>query len=263
MPQGRPAPDPGAPRQLTYDMDGIMYDAGIIWRPSPRTELQARAGRRYGGTTVVGSLSHRINDHASVNAAVFDSVQTFGNQLNNDLSNLPDDFDASRDPLTGNLGGCVFGQQGGGTCLNRSLQSIRGNSFRMRGGSLTFAGERRRWSWGVGAGYTHRRYARPNDPAFDAADPERGPGFQRLRLAGPPAQPHVEPRTSTSSRAGTTAISPASTTSPRSAGRSATAAPSCSTGCQLLAALGLYNTDDGIDSSTNASGQLGLRYTFE
>jgi len=31
---------------------------------------------------------------------------------------------------------------------------------------------------------------------------------------------------------------------------------------QLLAAMGLYNTDDGSDSATNASGLVGLRYTF-
>ncbi len=36
-----PSPDPARPRLLTYDLDGTMYDAGVIWRPSPRTELQA------------------------------------------------------------------------------------------------------------------------------------------------------------------------------------------------------------------------------
>ena len=43
-------------------IDGVMYDAGVIWRPSPRTELQARAGHRYGGTTFTGSLDHQFND---------------------------------------------------------------------------------------------------------------------------------------------------------------------------------------------------------
>jgi len=31
---------------------------------------------------------------------------------------------------------------------------------------------------------------------------------------------------------------------------------------RLIAAMGLYNNDDGFESSTNASGLLGLRYTF-
>ncbi len=29
-----------------------------------------------------------------------------------------------------------------------------------------------------------------------------------------------------------------------------------------MAALGLYNSDDGLDSATTASGLAGLRYTF-
>jgi hypothetical protein len=260
-PAGRPTPDPARPRLLTYDMDGIMYDAGIIWRPTARTELQARAGRRYGGTTVIGSLSHRINDHAAVNAAVFDSVTTFGNQLNNDLSNLPDDFDASRDPVTGNLGGCVFGRQGGGACLGRSLQSIRGNSFRMRGGSITFSGERRLWTWGVGAGYTHRRYARPNDPAFDPVIPREDEDFSLYASLGrqlsrtSSVDLNVYASWYNSDLAGADDVT----------SMGATASYSRTfllDRLQLLAAMGIYNTDDGIDSATNASGQLGLRYTF-
>ena len=66
---GRPVADPNAPRLLTYDVDGMIYDGGVIWRPSPRTELQARAGRRYGSTTVVGSFSHRFNQDYGVSAA--------------------------------------------------------------------------------------------------------------------------------------------------------------------------------------------------
>ena len=31
---------------------------------------------------------------------------------------------------------------------------------------------------------------------------------------------------------------------------------------QLMAALGLYNSDDGVDSATTASALGGLRYTF-
>ena len=88
-------------------------------------------------------------------------MQTFGNLLVNDLSGLPDDFDANRDPLTGGLGGCVFGTRPGrGACFDRALHSISGNSFRIRGGSLLFSGERGRWSYGLGAGYAHRRYYR-------------------------------------------------------------------------------------------------------
>ena len=63
-----PTADPTLPRLLTYQLSDIIYDAGIIWRPSARTELQARAGHRYGGTTVVASLSHQFSAHSGMSA---------------------------------------------------------------------------------------------------------------------------------------------------------------------------------------------------
>lgn len=260
-PNGRFTADPNAPRVLAYDMDGIMYDAGIIWRPTPRTELQARAGRRYGGTTIVGSLSHQINDHASVNAVVFDSVQTFGNQLNSDLSSLPDDFDANRDPITGGLGGCVFGRQGGGACLGRSLQSLRGNSFRMRGGSIIFAGERRRWNWGVGAGYTHRRYARPDDPDFDLLIPREDQDFSLYASLGRELSRTSNIDLNLYASWYDSDLAADDVTS--LGGTLSYSRRLLLDRLQLRASMGLYNTDDGVESSTNASGLLGLRYTFE
>lgn len=260
-PQGRPIADPSRPRLLTYDMDGVMYDAGIIWRPSARTELQARAGRRYGGTTVVGSLSHRFSENSALNAVVYDTVETFGNSLNNDLSRLPDDFNASRDPITGGLGGCVFGARGGGVCLDRSLQSISGNSFRARGGSVVLSGERRRWSWGVGAGYNNRRYARPNDPAFAGLGPSEDEDFSLYGSLGRQLSRTSELDVNlfaswyNSDLAGSSDVTNVGATV--SYNRSF-----LDERLRLLAALGLYNSDDGVDSSTTASALLGLRYTF-
>ena len=40
-----PTPDPSAARLLTYDQSGLMYDGGIIWRPSPRTSPCSRSSR--------------------------------------------------------------------------------------------------------------------------------------------------------------------------------------------------------------------------
>ena len=56
--KGRFVTDPASPRRIAYETDGLIYDAGVIWRPSPRTTLQARVGRRYGGMTYTGSLSY-------------------------------------------------------------------------------------------------------------------------------------------------------------------------------------------------------------
>ena len=38
---------------------------------------------------------------------------------------------------------------------------IHHQHFRSRGGSVVFSGERGLWSYGLGAGYAHRNYARP------------------------------------------------------------------------------------------------------
>jgi len=260
-PAGRPTPDPTRPRLLTYNVSGVMYDAGIIWRPTHRTELQARAGHRYGGTTVIGTLSHRFDDNYALNAAVYDSVETFGRLLTNDISSLPDNFNAARDPVTGNIGGCVFGARGGGTCLDRSLQSISGNSFRLRGGSVTFSGTRRLWTFGVGAGYANRRFSRPNDPAFDASAATEDESFSLFGSVGR--------QLSRTSNLGVNVFASWFNSDLAGAEDVTTMGGTLSYDrtflldrLSLLAALGLYNTDDGVDSVTNASAQAGLRYTF-
>jgi hypothetical protein len=260
-----PSPDPSGGRLLTYDLDGVMYDGGIIWRPSPRTELQVRGGRRYGGTTVTGSLDHRFNSHQGVHIDIFDSVETFGNRLTSDYSGLGSGFDVNRDPLTGGLGGCVFGGQSGGqsasrgACFDRTLTSITGNSFRMRGGSLVFSGERGRWSYGLGAGYAHRRYNRPQIAgvaAFASSDEVYSVyGLLSRQLSRTSSldlnafaswydsDVNVDPITSYGA---TVSYNRTFFTEH----------------LQLMAALGLYNSDDGTDSATNASALGGLRYTF-
>ncbi len=255
-----PTPNPGAPRLLTYDQSGLIYDGGVIWRPSARTELQARAGHRYGGTTYAGSLNHQFNEHQGVHAEVFDTVETFGRSLTSDYAGLPVDVDVNRDPLTGGLGGCVFSTQGqGGTCFDRSLSAITGSTFRMRGGSLVFSGERGRWSYGLGAGYAHRRYARPAVPgvaAFAQTDDVWSIYGSLSRQLSRLSEVNF------SAFAGwySNDVDPNSV-------RTLGATLSYNRRLflerlQLLASMGIYNTDDGTDSSTNASAQGGLRYTF-
>ncbi|HEV2818813.1 MAG TPA: hypothetical protein VGW40_16520 [Allosphingosinicella sp.] len=259
--QGRLQPDPSAPRLLTYDMNGIMYDGGILWRPSPRTELQARAGHRYGGTTYVGSLSHRLGRHSAVNAVVYDTVETFGRQLTTQISGLPANFNVNRDPLSGGLGGCVFGQTGGGACFDRSLQSITGSTFRARGVNVAFSGERRLWTYGIGAGYNHRRYYLPSGAAFVTTQASHD---QDVSVYG-----NVGRRLSRTSDINLNAyVSWYDSDLP---GAEAVTSEGATLSynrsfllerLRLLAALGVYHSDDGTDSATNASALAGLRYTF-
>jgi uncharacterized protein (PEP-CTERM system associated) len=164
-PGGTLTPDPTKPRLLTYDEDGFIWDAGLIWRPSPRTELQARVGRRYGGTTFTGSLEHRINSSYAFSASIYDNVSSFGRLLVADLSGVPQKFDLRRGGLNTGLNGglgCVYGSDPGtGSCFDDSLQSIDNFNFRNRGASALLSGARGPWSYGIGAGYNTRRYFAP------------------------------------------------------------------------------------------------------
>lgn len=261
-PGGRPVADPNAPRLLTYDVDGMIYDGGVIWRPSPRTELQARAGHRYGNTTVVGSFSHQFNQDYGVSAAVYDSVETFGNSLTSNLSNLPQGIEVTRNPVTGDLGDCVFGQTpGSGACLGRSLQSIRSGTFRARGGNLVFSGSRRLWSFGAGVAYDNRRYQRPNDPAFDAFGGFRDESWT---LFG-----NVGRQLSRSSDVNLNAYASWYDSDEPGFNRVFSTGGTVSYSrsllvdrLRLMAAIGINHVDDGTDDSTVASGVAGLRYTF-
>jgi len=255
-----PSPDPSAPRLLTYDQSGLMYDGGIIWRPGPRTELQARAGHRYGGTTYTGSLDHRFNEHQGVHVEVFDTVETFGRALTNDYAGMPVDVDVNRDPLTGGLGGCAFSRGGqGGGCFDRSLSAITGSTFRARGGSLVFSGERGLWSYGLGAGYVHRRYARPavaGVASFAQSDEVWSFYGSLARQLSRTSEISLDAFASWYSND----VDPDTV---RTLG--ATLGYNRSLFLErlrLMAAVGIYNTDDGIDSATTASALGGLRYTF-
>ena len=164
-PGGRLIADPTRPRLRAFDTDGVIYDAGFIYRPSRRTEISARFGRRYGGTLVIGSARHRLNRHYGVTANVYTGIESFGRLTIGNLAAVPVDFDLRRTPFNNGLGGigrCVFGNAPGtGACFDDAFQSIAGSNFRNRGASILFSGGRGVWTFGAGAGYAHRRYFNP------------------------------------------------------------------------------------------------------
>jgi len=154
---GRFVTDKGAPRVLAYDVEGLIWDAGVMWRPSRRTALEAHVGRRYGATSVYGTFAYAPNSRSSFNVAVYDNVAGFGGQVNRALADLPAEFSAVRNPLTGDIGGCVATLEGNG-CLSNVLGSIRSATFRARGVMATYALQLGRLSTGVGAGYDRRKF---------------------------------------------------------------------------------------------------------
>jgi hypothetical protein len=149
--------DKSQPRVLAYDVDGLIWDAGVIWRPSRRTSLEAHVGRRYGSTSVYGNLGYQMSSRASFNVGVYDNVAGFGGQLNRALAGLPTEFEVIENPFTGNVTGCV-GSLEGGNCINGALGSTRSAAFRARGISASYNQEFGRFSAGLSGGYDRRKY---------------------------------------------------------------------------------------------------------
>ncbi len=163
---GRFVTDPDAPRRIAYRTDGIFYDAGVIWRPSRRLELNARIGERYGSFSGIGSLSYQVSATSGLQIGVYDSVQTFGRQLRTGIANLPTSFITQRDAFGQQFSGCTFGTTGAapGGCLDDVFQSIATASYRARGIDGIFVNTRGRTSLGFGAGYANRKLYTPNVP---------------------------------------------------------------------------------------------------
>ena len=158
---GRYVTDPASPRTIAFDTEGLIWDAGVVWRPSRRTELEAHVGKRYGSMSYYGSLSYQPNSRVGINIGVYDTVSGFGGQINNALAALPTDFQAVRNPISGDITGCVASLQGG-QCLGSVLSGIRSSTFRARGVAGTFAVDLGRLQAGIGAGYDNRKFIGAN-----------------------------------------------------------------------------------------------------
>jgi hypothetical protein len=263
-PDGQLIPDPSRPRLLAYDQSGLIWDAGVIWRPSPRTELQARVGRRYGSMTYVGSLEHKINAAYGISATVYDTVNSFGNLLVTDLAGVPRRFNNRRlNTGLGGVGGCVFGTDpGSGACFDDALQSINNFTFRNRGANVLLSGGRGPWSFGLGAAYDQRRYFAPPagnvfvlDGVTDRSISLSANAGRRLtRNSGYDINAYATWLDSGIAGAGTSSSTGITGSYYRSLFNEHLSAN---------IAAGIYHTDAGeFDSSTVASVLVGLRYTF-
>ncbi|UZK66492.1 hypothetical protein [Sphingomonas sp. M1-B02] len=161
--RGRFVTDPSSPRRIAYDFDGLFWDAGVIWRPSSRTFLEARVGRRYGSMSYTGSASYEIGKGSGVQIGVYDSVETFGQQVGNSLSSLPTSFQTSNDPFGNQYSGCIYGTTGAaaGGCLNQVFASSATSAFRSRGITGVAVLNTRGTRIGVGGGYSRRDFIAP------------------------------------------------------------------------------------------------------
>ncbi len=164
---GRFVTDPTSPRRIAYNTDGLIYDAGVVWRPSPRTQLTATVAHEYDSTSYTGAFNWRVDRGIAFSAAAYDAVETFGHQLRLGLQALPTNFLTEQDSFAQQFNGCVFNAQPGaagqnaGGCLNSVFQSIDTASYRARGIDAVLSAVRGRNRFGVGAGYANRRLFSP------------------------------------------------------------------------------------------------------
>lgn len=154
---GRFITDESEPRRIAYEASGLIWDVGVMWRPSARTALAAHVGRRYDSTTYYGTFAWAPSSRSSVNVAVYDTVSGFGGLLNTALANLPTEFSAARNALSGDFTGCVGGEEGA-NCLAGVLGSVRSAVFRSRGIAAGYGVRLGRIDTGLGVGYQRRKF---------------------------------------------------------------------------------------------------------
>lgn len=260
--RGRFQIDPASPPRIAYNFDGIYYDAGVVWRPSKRTQLEARIGRRYGSTSFTGSFNYAPSDRTALRVGVYDGIQTFGRQLQDGLSSIGTSFNANRGAFGGDFNGCVFGAQGGaaGNCLNGALQSISTAAYRSRGVDAIVSFNHGPTTFGVGAGYTNRRFLAPNG----------GRGFT---LAGVSDESYyaqafitraLDSNTSIDATAFANYYKSGVGTATDVYGTGATGSLSRRFGrIAAQASVGVYSfSQEGLDTSVSVQGLLGARYSF-
>ena len=259
---GRFVTDPASPRLLSYDQSGFIWDTGVLWRPSRRTSLEARVGRRYGSMTYTGAFSWAPTADQAVQIGVYDGVTTFGRQLNDGLSRLPTRFVVQRDPFDNQFGGCVFGGSGGGAgdCLSPALQSVASGVFRSRGVQAVWSYSHGRISGGVAVGYNNRKFSAPPVGNFAIRGVIDESYFAQAFVAR-----KLSENSGVEGSIYANLFDSGVLNAPRVLGLGATGSYYRNFTSRLSgsAAVGLYSNDvDGVDSTLIGAAQAGLRYSF-
>lgn len=155
--------DKSQPRRIAYKTDGLTWDVGVVWHPSKRTMAAAYVGRRYDSATYYGSLFHAPDSRQTLSASVYDGIYGFGSGLMAALQQVPTDSVITRDPFSGNVGGCYTGSTNAGTnpgggCVTGALGSANALVFHSRGFNAAYGLNFGRLNFSLGGGYTARRY---------------------------------------------------------------------------------------------------------
>jgi hypothetical protein len=257
---GRLVTDKNSPRLIAYQQDGLIWDAGVLWRPSPRTSVEARYGRRYGTDTYIGNLTYQPGRDWAVNVLVYDQVTGFGGLINDSLASLPTQFRSSRNPLSGDINGCAFGQTGG-FCFNDALQNASSAAFRQRGVTASFSGTNGGWDSGFAVGYNQRKFIASQLGAQAQVDGLKDDNYFAVAYLGT----NFDRLTRFESNVYVSYFDPGFAGAPDTLATGANAAlyRQIIRGLSASAAVGLdsYKQED-FDSELTASALLGLRYSF-
>ena len=257
---GRLVTDPNSPRLSAYDQDGIIWDVGVMWRPSPRTSLVATYGRRYGSDTYTGSFSYQPGRDWAVNVSVYDTVSGFGSLLNDSLSSLPTQFRSSRNPLSGDISSCAFAQSGG-FCFNDALQTASSAAFRQRGITASFSGSKGGWDRGFAVGYSRRKFIASQLGAQSQIDGAIDQNYFAVASLGKSLDERTRFETNVYANYFDPGFSGAGNVI--STGANAALYRRILRGLSASAAVGLDSyKQENFDSELTASALLGLRYSF-
>ncbi|MBK6413599.1 hypothetical protein [Sphingopyxis sp.] len=257
---GRFITDKLTPRQLSFDTDGLIWDAGVMWQPSRRTSATARVGRRYGDTIYTGSFAYRADHATTIQVGVYDGLSSPGRGLSGGLAALPTQFDPTRNPIGGTINPCVFGQDGGG-CLNNQLGNATSAQYRSRGVQATIGSRFAGWSYGVGIGYDQRKLLAPLLSPIASLNGIKDENYYLFLSAG--RQLDVDSDLSLTGYVNYFDNGAPGASDVQSAGLSASYARRFWRGLTGTAAASLNAFDqDGFNSQLIGSALVGLRYNF-
>jgi hypothetical protein len=157
--RGRFLTDQTAPRRLSYDDSGFIWDVGVMWRPGPHLSAEVHVGHRYGSMSYTGNLSWQPSRRTTVSVILFDNIDSFGRAMNSSLANLGTDFYVGRNPFSGDINGCAFASGGGtGACFTDTLTGISAANYRSRGVFAQFVRQSNDWTVSLAGGYSNRKF---------------------------------------------------------------------------------------------------------
>lgn len=135
-------------RFVSYNESGVVYDGGLRWSPSRRTDVSVRVGRRFGSTTINSEANWAPASGLRLSAAYNDTIDTFGRLFTTQIGGISISQLQSGGARNSRIG--VANLIGIDPLTNLPFifgsQSINNATTRARTGQLSLSLDRRNWS---------------------------------------------------------------------------------------------------------------------